>query len=80
MEALGLAYLRRAHSKLRDGQTLILAGCFSGELQDYVWEVSSQPVPKLAEMNQSNALEADMSLEAHFTDEKAENTDIFTRY
>lgn len=68
VEVLGLAYLQRANSKLKDGQTLILAGCFTGERgcftgeqQDYVWEITgSQSVPKLTDTFQSNAQEADM--------------------
>ena len=31
VEALGWAYLRTAKSYLRDGQSFVLAGCFSGE-------------------------------------------------
>lgn len=66
VEALGLAYLQRANSKLKDGQTLILAGCFTGEQQDYVWEITgSQSVPKLTDTFQSNAQEADMCVWRH---------------
>ena len=34
VKALGWVYLHTAQSYLRDGQTLVLAGCFAGEAQD----------------------------------------------
>ena len=60
VEALGLAYLRKAGHQLTRGQSFILAGCFSGEQQDMAWEIEHGRIPKPITSFQSNAQEADM--------------------
>lgn len=65
VEALGLAYLRKAGHQLTRGQSFILAGCFSGEQQDMAWEIENGRIPKPITSFQSNAQEADMRVWRH---------------
>ena len=79
MEALGLVYLRTAQSHLRDGQTLVLAGCFAGETQDDLWVITGGCImPQSTQIYQSNAQEADMLVWRHATNTKAAHLNIFT--
>lgn len=68
VEALGWVYLHTAQSHLRDGQTLVLAGCFAGEAQDDAWVITGGCImPQSTQIYQSNAQEADMRIWRHAT-------------
>ena len=68
VEALGWVYLRTATHHFKDGQVLVLAGCFSGERQDDAWVLTGgSSIPEPTHMYTSNALEADMRVWRHAT-------------
>ena len=60
IEALGLAYLKNAQTMVKPGQTLILAGCFSGTATNTAWVIcGGQLVPQPEPLYNSNSPEAD---------------------
>ena len=66
VEALGLAFCRRAPENLRMGQKLVLSGCSSGESEDHGWEVTQGDIyPKVTNEFMSNSPEADMRIWRH---------------
>lgn len=65
VEALGLFYLQKAASYLKEGQSLILAGCFGGNSQDDAWIITSSSLPESTQEFKSNAQEADMRIWRH---------------
>ena len=79
MEALGWVYMRTAQSHLRDGQTLVLAGCFAGEAQDDAWVITGGCiVPQSTQIYQSNAQEADMRVWRHATQTQKQHILIYS--
>ena len=66
VEALAIAFCRRAVKKLRNGQVLVLTGCVSSNDEDYGWELTAgDVVPKVTKQFTSNAPEADMRVWRH---------------
>ena len=66
VEALALAYCNNERKLLRQGQTLVLAGCLSGQQQDCAWILTKGNLyPKLTDMFLSNAQEVDMRVWRH---------------
>ena len=79
VEALGLVYLRTACSYLREGQTLVLAGCFSGEAQDDAWVFNGGcSLPEPTRAYTSNAQEADMRLWRHVTQMQSDRILVYS--
>ena len=65
VEAIGLALLRSARSRLFSGQKLILAGCFSGPVEHTAWAITSNEIPQPLPELSTNAEEADMRIWRH---------------
>ena len=79
IEALGLAFCRRAPEHLRIGQKLILSGCLAGDLQDQGWEVThGDKYPKVTVEYASNAVEADMRIWRHALQTNAKKVMIYS--
>jgi len=79
VEALGLVYLRTASHQLREGQILVLAGCFSGEAQDDGWVITGGcSVPEPTQAYRSNAQEADMRVWRHATQTEGKRILIYS--
>jgi hypothetical protein len=62
VEAIGLALLRSARSRLLSGQKLILAGCFSGPVEHTAWAVTSNDIPQPLPEFSTDAEETDMRI------------------
>ena len=68
METLGWVNLHTAKDHLREGQVLVLAGCFSGESQDDAWVITGDgTLPHTTSRYTSNSQEADMRVWRHAT-------------
>ncbi len=70
VEAIGLSYLQKGWVFLHQNQTLILAGCFSGEGENDAWIIHPSDVSTIAEpltAYQSNAVKADARIWRHAT-------------
>ena len=81
VQASGLSFLQKGHLFLEPNQTLIIAGCFTGDGEENAWmilpnHVSSIPRP-LYEY-QSNASEADTRIWRHATQAQASNILIYS--
>ena len=59
VEGLGMIYLKNAQIYLLENQSLILAGCFSEENQDSVWQMLGGTIPQVLSHYSSNVTEAD---------------------
>ena len=64
VEAIGLALLRSARSRLFSEQKLILAGCFSGPVEHTAWAITSNEKPQPLPEFSTNA-KADMRIWHH---------------
>jgi hypothetical protein len=79
VEILGLIYLRSIRHCLQHDQTMVLAGCFSGENQDNAWKVvGGQDLPECTTTYTSNAQEADMRIWRHVSATSQENIVIYS--
>ena len=68
IKAIGLSYLKKGRLMLRQGQTLVIAGCFSGEGENNnVWIIHAHSIPESTSRYTSNAEEADMRIWCHAT-------------
>ena len=70
MEAVGLSYLRKGRPFLHQTQSLIIAGCFSGQDDSNAWVTHPSHVSAIAEPlpeYHSNVVEADTSIWRHAT-------------
>lgn len=78
VETLGMVYLLTATFFLRDHQVLVLAGCFSGEAQDYALVLRGNSIPQLTSTFKSNAQEADMRMWRHYTQTQHQRVIIYS--
>ena len=78
VETLGLVFLRSAQY-LRNGQILVLAGCFMGDGDDEAWVVRGGcAVPQSTDIYRSNAQEAHMRVWRHATQTPYEHILIYS--
>ena len=79
VEALGWVYLRTAQRYLKEGQVIVLAGCFSGETQDDAWVITGgHSIPQPTHAYKSNAQEADMRVWRHATQTSSQQILIYS--
>ena len=67
VEAIGLAFVKTIHQLLRNGQTLIIGGCFSGDQEETAWILSPDKgfIPHFSPRFKSNASETDFRIWRH---------------
>ena len=75
IEAIGLSYLQSARYKLKNGQTLILSGCFSSST---TFRITGNSLPFPESVYSSNADEADMRMWRHVSQAKCNRVLVYS--